>query len=233
MAHKQTDKNPPSPIFLSSTDRDVVLAVLGETDGSHLAFVPIKDAISKKLSFLFEVPPRPEKGSSLSIPLVLAGQWRFVTLPRKSTPPGYRLAHVVTFPDQNSDMIYINYNLLMYPGQDLPFGISIGGLDLNANTTILGLDADGRLGLDTGSGTIGNGTTKGYAIMGPGDERLGLDKTIKDEIDRTKASAIVHPPVERAPIKWFWLIVPPLVVACAYMLLRRSRKIANKESTRI
>ena len=226
MAYEQTL----SPIFLNDTDGNIsgismVLAVLEEINGSNLAFVPLKDAKERKLSFIFSVPPKPEEGSNVSIPLVLAGRGRHVSLYNLT---GYRLAHVTTNPDQ-SDMVYINYNLLVFQGQDLPPGISLSILDMSEflpKPKILGLSADGRLGLDTDGRTINNGTAKGYAIMGSGDDRFGLDNTIKELIDRSSMATTTHPHnVQSARLKWSWSIVPLILVVFVCILLNGYREI--------
>ena len=125
-------------------------------------------------------------------------------------------------------MVYINYNLLVSQGQDLPLGISISILDTNAflqKPKILGLSRDGRLGLDTGSKTINNGTAKGYAVVGPGDDRLGLGNTIKDEINRIRVASAIRPCVQSAWVKWLYVVVPLILVVCVYILLRRYWKV--------
>jgi hypothetical protein len=165
------DQRSLSAIFLSDTDRSMVLVV---TTASRLAFVPFKDAIANRMAYLFRIPQKPK--TSVSVPLELAAARRFVIL---DNVPGDRLARVlspVDTPEQLDDqnVVYLNYNNRA-PGRDetvgsgchrdLPPGLSISHTIANANGvgsthTILGRDGDGRLGL----GGNDNWNAKGFAF---------------------------------------------------------------------
>ena len=193
------DKRPLSPIFPSSTDKNSVLAV---TSDSHLAFLPLKDAIALKLSYLFRIPQKPE--TSISVPLELAKWGRFVTL---DTGPGFRLAHV-PLPMQNpeelemDDVVYLNYNNRP-PGPNesssgLPPGISISHLRVNPNGIggthiILGRGGDGRLGLITDGDTKARGSARGLTFMVPVNYKWA---------------------------KWLWLLLPIVLVVGIYLHMR-------------
>jgi hypothetical protein len=175
-----------SPIFLSLTDKGVVLAIL---EDSTLAFVPLEDAQAQKLSYTFKIPPAPKVGSSSSIPLQVAGQGvdgqvnlnTSVSYYDMGGGNGYRLAHV-----GKGDMVYVNHS--RDHNQYIPYGVSLTtgwaptrvrptlevGPDLVAlGPRILGttlgapLHDDGRLGLSIsvlGSNKIKSGTAIGYAF---------------------------------------------------------------------
>jgi hypothetical protein len=201
-------------IFPSKTDKSRVLAVSGGCNGSHLAFVPLRDAIELGLSYHFDIrQPKPKDGEWIATPLRLI-DGRLVTL---YNGPGYKLARVLPAepwspvddrtvgrmvdPKNPEGLVWINYNRgkkksinIADKTQSIPPGISVSTFQLE----ILGLDQNGRLGLDTGNKLMKNGTAVGFFVR----------------------------PVS-AYTKWMWMLALLLVLGVgvgAYVLYRSQRR---------
>jgi hypothetical protein len=161
--------------------------VLAVSTTSPLAFVPLKDAIAKGMSYLFRIPlkPQPRPSQNVSVPLELDAHssGRFVVLGERLAA-GDRLAQVVSVqnPEEldDQDVVYLNYSTTtMNNGREgiqyLPFGISISHMVPVAGTgtsykgsgsmhVMLSLTDDGGLGaLDAGS------SRRAWTKVGSGD----------------------------------------------------------------